>query len=77
MIGDTTYGRGEHNRIFRDRYGCERLLLHAWSLQFSHPSTQKEMYFEAPLDPVFSSIIRAFDWLTPLQDWQKTVSRSV
>ena len=77
LIGDTTYGRGEHNRIFRESYGCERLLLHAWSLRFSHPSTHQDMYFEAPLDPVFSSIIRAFDWLTPLEDWQKRISSRV
>lgn len=39
VIGDTRYGDGAHNRFFRDRFDCHRLLLHAASLQFEHPFT--------------------------------------
>ena len=28
IIGDTVYGDGRHNRLFRERYGLHRLLLH-------------------------------------------------
>jgi tRNA pseudouridine65 synthase len=29
LIGDTTYGEGRHNRLFRERFGVKRLLLWA------------------------------------------------
>lgn len=56
LIGDTSHGRTEHNHLFRDHFGCERLLLHAWSLRFAHPDSGQTMTIEAPLDPVFSRI---------------------
>lgn len=37
LIGDTKYGKGEHNRLFRERFGMHRLVLHACHLQFTHP----------------------------------------
>jgi tRNA pseudouridine65 synthase len=33
IIGDVKYGKGEHNRLFRDRYALHRLALHASRLQ--------------------------------------------
>lgn len=32
IIGDVKYGKGEHNRLFRERYQLHRLALHAASL---------------------------------------------
>jgi tRNA pseudouridine65 synthase len=29
IIGDVRYGKGEHNRLFREQYGLQRLALHA------------------------------------------------
>mgnify|MGYP003870675435 CR=1 FL=1 len=37
IIGDTRYGDGAHNRLFRDLYGSHRLLLNASILSFTHP----------------------------------------
>lgn len=37
LIGDTKYGKGEHNRLFRARFGLHRMALHASHLQLSHP----------------------------------------
>ena len=33
LIGDVNYGKGEHNRLFRSRFGLNRLALHASSLR--------------------------------------------
>ena len=33
MLGDTKYGRGEHNKLIRKHYSCHRLLLHALTLE--------------------------------------------
>jgi tRNA pseudouridine65 synthase len=37
LIGDVNYGKGEHNRHFRERYGLARLFLHASELELPHP----------------------------------------
>jgi tRNA pseudouridine65 synthase len=37
LIGDVRYGKGEHNRIWRERFGLHRLALHATSLRVPHP----------------------------------------
>lgn len=37
VIGDTSYGDGRHNQLFRDRFDCRRLLLAAVELAFPHP----------------------------------------
>ncbi len=37
LIGDVRYGKGEHNRLFRDRFGLHRLALHCVALTVPHP----------------------------------------
>jgi len=37
LIGDVRYGKGEHNRIWRDQYDLHRLALHSISLRVAHP----------------------------------------
>jgi tRNA pseudouridine65 synthase len=37
LIGDVRYGKGEHNRLFREQYGLHRLALHALRLVLPHP----------------------------------------
>lgn len=37
LLGDVRYGKGEHNRLFRERFGLHRLALHAFELRFEHP----------------------------------------
>ena len=38
LIGDVRYGKGEHNRLWRERFGLHRLALHCTSLEVAHPS---------------------------------------
>jgi tRNA pseudouridine65 synthase len=37
LIGDVRYGKGEHNRIFRERFALHRLALHCTALRVPHP----------------------------------------
>lgn len=37
LIGDVRYGKGEHNRLFRERFALHRLALHCASLAVAHP----------------------------------------
>ena len=46
LIGDVRYGKGEHNRMFRERFGLHRLALHALELAFAHPAAHLEAHLE-------------------------------
>ena len=48
IIGDVKYGKGEHNRYFREHYGLHRLALHATELAFDHPETGARLRFFVP-----------------------------
>ena len=62
IVGDTKYGRGEHNRFFREEFNCHRLLLHASKLSFIHPLTHEKIVLEAGLDDVFLKVIKALSF---------------
>ncbi len=62
ILGDTKYGRGEHNKFIREQYGCHRMLLHASSLEFKHPHTQQLIRLDASLDVTFKALFEAFGW---------------
>ena len=62
MLGDTKYGRGEHNKLIRKEFDCHRLLLHAISLEVKHPYSDEEITIKAPLDETFKSIFNKFEW---------------
>jgi tRNA pseudouridine65 synthase len=58
IIGDVRYGKGEHNRLFRERYGLHRLALHAAALTL--PSLQDALPLEltAPLPPELARVVQ-------------------
>ena len=51
VIGDANYGKGALNREIAERYGLERLALHAQSIAFLHPRTGERIEISAPLPP--------------------------
>ncbi|NOR56393.1 MAG: tRNA pseudouridine(65) synthase TruC [Sulfurovum sp.] len=62
IVGDTKHGRGEHNKLFREKFDCHRLLLHAHRVTFTHPVTQKNTEIIAPFDDVFERLFLHFAW---------------
>lgn len=62
ILGDTKYGRGEHNKFVRERYGMHRMLLHCSSLVIEHPYTGETLRLEASLDEIFQGLFREFGW---------------
>ena len=62
LIGDTTYGQGRHNRLFRERFDCHRLLLAAVELALSHPVSGAALSIVAPLAPDFGTVVAALGW---------------
>jgi len=64
VVGDMTYGgktRAKHVIDPKLKQAIEKLpalLLHAHTLTFEHPTTQKKISFEAPLPDYFQEILR-------------------
>lgn len=65
VIGDCQHGRGDHNRLYKQYFGCHRMLLHAWRLRFAHPLSEAPLMIEAPLDADYTALLERFDWPLP------------
>ena len=63
IIGDATHGKGRHNRLFRDLFGCRRLLLAAVTLGLTHPVSGEPLFLRAPLAADFVEVLRALVWI--------------
>lgn len=66
IIGDSTLGRGEHNRLFREHFGSHRMLLHAWRLTLVHPSSGQTLSLEAEPDATWKQLLQRFGWRSAL-----------
>jgi len=62
VLGDTTYGDGKQNDFFRRQFNCHRLLLHARTIEFIHPSTGQLLPVQAPLDHTFVDLLKGLQW---------------
>lgn len=59
IVGDVRYGKAEHNRLFRRRFGIERLVLHAAELALPHPSDGRPLTVNAPLPDELARLLDA------------------
>ncbi len=57
IIGDTVYGDGKHNRMFREKFACSRLLLAAVGLEFNDPRDQRLRTFTQQPDKCFLDVL--------------------
>ncbi|MDO3380202.1 tRNA pseudouridine(65) synthase TruC [Geoalkalibacter halelectricus] len=57
LIGDTKYGEGRHNRFFRERFDCRRLLLAAVEISLPHPVGARPLTITAPLEDDFARLL--------------------
>jgi tRNA pseudouridine65 synthase len=64
IVGDSTYGKGRHNRLFRDVYRSQRLLLACTQLSFRHPRTSEHCTVDAPLAAEFAAVLQQLGWPT-------------
>ena len=56
LIGDVRYGKGEHNRLWREKANLHRLALHSISLRVPHPDGG-ELAVECPLAEDFAAAL--------------------
>jgi tRNA pseudouridine65 synthase len=62
IIGDRTHGCNKQNKLFKEKWEMETMLLHAASLTFAHPVTQNRIIIEAPLQPEFLRVMELMGW---------------
>jgi tRNA pseudouridine65 synthase len=62
VIGDTAYGDGRHNRLFREQFGSLRLLLACVALVLNHPSSETPLHVTASLEPSFQDVVERLGW---------------
>ncbi|MEO0975201.1 MAG: pseudouridine synthase, partial [Pseudomonadota bacterium] len=62
IIGDTRYGKGVHNRFFREHFGCHRLLLACTRLELEHPVSGERLRLEAAPSGEFEALLAAMGW---------------
>ena len=62
IVGDPKYGDRFHNRMFEEELGMSKLFLHASSLTFNHPFTNKEVCLKAKFPVDWCKIKDRFDW---------------
>jgi len=61
LVGDTKYGDGRHNQMFREKFNSHRLMLAAIKLELIHPFTGQELKIEAPLERAFRNVLTKLD----------------
>ncbi len=62
VIGDRQYGDNKHNRSFKERWACERLLLAATELTLPLPGSRTPLTIVAPINGVFLAMIHRLGW---------------
>ena len=62
IIGDATYGKGRHNRLFQERFACHRLLLACLEMRLIHPVSGEFLTLNAPLAEEFAALLEKLGW---------------
>ncbi len=65
IIGDASFGKGRHNRLFQELFGCQRLLLACTTMSLIHPVSGAALTLEAPLSEDFASVLKQLGWQHP------------
>jgi tRNA pseudouridine65 synthase len=68
IIGDATHGKGRHNRLFQELFGCQRLLLAATEMRLAHPVSGQPLRPHADLAEDFADVIEQLGWRDALPE---------
>lgn len=68
IIGDATYGKGQHNRMVAAEFGVARLLLAAVGLGFAHPVDGRRLQLACAPGESFARLAAAWGWPGALLD---------
>ena len=59
IIGDRPHGCNKQNKLFKEHFGMETMLLHAQTVSFQHPETNAIMAITAPIQSEFQRMMQA------------------
>ncbi len=62
LVGDTTHGKGAHNRAVAEWLGVSRLWLHAFEITVPHPRSGDPFTLRAPLGPEWRALLERGPW---------------
>jgi tRNA pseudouridine65 synthase len=62
IIGDRTHGCNKQNKLFKERWELDTMLLHASEISFNHPVTGMGIHIEAFLQDEFLRVINIMGW---------------
>ena len=62
IIGDRTHGCNKQNKLFKDEWEMNTMLLHASHLNFVHPVTSQMVNIDGPLQDEFKRVMQIMNW---------------
>jgi len=68
IIGDVKYGKGPHNRLFREQYDCQRLMLASTQITFHHPASGETLTINASPESSFSHTMAQLEKFRVMSD---------
>lgn len=54
IIGDRPHGCNKQNKLWKERFGNDKMMLHAKKIEFIHPITNEIIKISAPYSPAFN-----------------------
>ncbi|WP_426667660.1 pseudouridine synthase [Mucilaginibacter sp. McL0603] len=63
IIGDRTHGCNKQNKLFKEKWEMDTMLLHAQSLTFIHPVTSNKIVLEASIQDEFVRVMKLMGWM--------------
>lgn len=64
ILGDRPHGCNKQNKLWKNNFGMDTMMLHAKKLEFTHPRTQIKIEIQADLQPEF---LRVLNILEPIE----------
>jgi len=67
LINDAKYGDKNHDLMYAKQFGWKNLFLHAGSLEFIHPFTNKKLILKSSFSEDWIQLFQEFSWKNPLK----------
>ena len=67
LINDAKYGDKNHDLMYAKQFGWKNLFLHAGSLEFIHPFTNKKLILKSSFSEDWIKLFQEFSWKNPLK----------
>ncbi len=62
ILGDRKHGPRHHNRMWREQFQSEMLMLLAWKLEFKHPYSLAEVVLQTSPEPEMERMMTILNW---------------